>query len=129
MRRIRNLQRRTICSRSAWTGEGETDAGIGYTALDQARQALADADRKLAEQTKAANALAAEKTALQAKLDQLAASTPTRLNSLPVRRRSRRLTLSSRAIQARLRPGTGEGDLQARLKTLSADAEPRSAAR
>ena len=45
-------------------------------ALDEARRALAEADRKLAEQTKTANALALERTALQAKLDRLAASPP-----------------------------------------------------
>lgn len=43
-------------------------------ALDEAQQALAEANRKLAEQAKAADALALEKTTLQTKLDSLAAT-------------------------------------------------------
>jgi len=42
--------------------------------LDEARQAVDEANRKLAEQTRVANTLAAEKAALQSKLDGLVAS-------------------------------------------------------
>jgi Flp pilus assembly protein TadD len=99
-------------------------------ALDETRQALAEADRKLAEQTRTASALALEKAALQAKLDHPAASPP---NAAELEASKKALQEANLKLdeQSKLASGLAQEKeaLQARLKTLSADAEASAALR
>jgi Flp pilus assembly protein TadD len=99
-------------------------------ALNEAQQALAETDRKLAEQTKTANALALEKAALQAKLDQFAATPP---NTADLEASKKALQEANLKLdeQSKLASGLAQEreTLQARLKTLSADAEASTALR
>ena len=129
--KIRNLQKENdLLKVSLDQVKAKPMPASDTTALDQARQALADADRKLAEQTKAANALAAEKTALQAKLDQLAASPPNAAELAANKKALQEADLKL-AEQSKLASGLAQEKetLQARLKTLSADAEAAAALR
>ncbi len=99
-------------------------------ALDEARKALAEANLKLAEQTKTANALALEKTALQTKLNSLTSS-PAAAAELEATRKALQDTNLKLAEQSKLAAGLAlekEG-LQARLKTLNTDAEAATALR
>ena len=98
--------------------------------LDEARQALAEADRKFAEQARTANALVLEKAALQAKLDQLAASPPNAAELESGRKALQEANLKL-AEQAKLASGLAQEKeaLQARLKTLSTDTEASAALR
>jgi hypothetical protein len=93
-------------------------------ALDEARQALGETNRKLAEQTKIANALALEKAGLQTKLDNLAASPPNAAELEPARKALQEANLKL-VEQSKLASGLAleKETLQARLKTLSAEAE------
>jgi Flp pilus assembly protein TadD len=99
-------------------------------ALDQARQALADANRKLAEQTKAADTLAVEKAALQKKLDGLTstAATPAELETARkgLEEANRKLAEQTKAADAL---AVEKQTLQARVQSLSADAEAAAALR
>jgi hypothetical protein len=93
-------------------------------ALDETRQALAEANLKLAEQTKTANALAVEKTALQTKLDSLTPS-PAAAAELETTRKALQDANLKLAEQSKLaaRIAVEKEALQARLKTLNTDAE------
>jgi Flp pilus assembly protein TadD len=99
-------------------------------ALDEARQALAEANRNLAEQTKTANALASEKVALQARLDHLAASPPNAAELDTSKKALQDVSLKL-AEQSKLASNLAaeKETLQVRLKTLSADAEASAALR
>jgi hypothetical protein len=99
-------------------------------ALEEARQALAEANLKLAEQTKAANALALEKTALQTKLDRLASS-PAAAAELETTKKALQDTNLKLADQAKLAEGLAleKEALQARLKSQGTDAEAATALR
>jgi len=98
--------------------------------LDEARQALADANRKLAEQTKAADTLAVEKAALQKKLDGLTptAATPAELETARqgLEEANRKLAEQTKAADAL---AAEKHTLQARVQALSADAEAAAALR
>lgn len=92
-------------------------------ALDEARQAVDEANRKLAEQTRVANTLAAEKAALQSKLDGLVAS-PANAAELEAARKA--LDEANRKL-AEL-AGDKES-LQTRMAALRVDAETAAALR
>jgi hypothetical protein len=99
-------------------------------ALEETRQTLAEANRKLTEQAKTANALALEKTALQDKLNNLAAS-PSNAAELEGAKKALEDANRKLADQTKLASGlTLEKEtLQARLKALTADAEAGAALR
>ena len=96
-------------------------------ALDEARQAVETANRKLAEQSKIANDLALEKTALQNKLNALAL-TPAAAAELETTRKALQEANLKLAEQTKLATGLAQEKetLQARLKTLSAEVEAAS---
>ena len=99
-------------------------------ALEETRQALAEANRKLAEQTKTANALAQEKTALQNKVNSVAPS-PSNAAALETTQKALEEANRKLADQSKLASELAlekEG-LQTRLKTLSAEAEAATALR
>jgi Tfp pilus assembly protein PilF len=129
--KIRNLQKENDLLRVSLDEVKMKPAPAPDTkALDETRQALAEADRKLAEQTKAANALALEKASLQAKLDHLAASPP---NAAELEASKQALQQANLKLDAQSRVAADLAHdreaLQARLKTLSADAEAAAALR
>jgi Tfp pilus assembly protein PilF len=99
-------------------------------ALEEARQALAEANHKLVEQTKTADALASEKAALQAKLDRLTANPPnaTELQASKQALQEASLKLEEQSKLASTLALEKEA-LQGRLKTLSADIEAMAAVR
>jgi hypothetical protein len=99
-------------------------------ALDEARQALAEADRKLAEQTRMAKALALEKADLQAKLDHPAAS-PSNAAELEANKKALQEANLKLAEQSKLASGLAKEKeaLQDWLKLLSADAATSTALR
>lgn len=99
-------------------------------ALDEARQALEEANRKLAEQTQTANTLALEKTALQTKLDNLAAGSASAAD-LGAARQALAEANRKLAEQSRLASElAGEKEaLQARVKALNTDVEAATALR
>jgi tetratricopeptide (TPR) repeat protein len=99
-------------------------------ALDEARQALAEANRKLEEQTRTANALALEKTALQNKLNNLAPS-PSNAAALEAAKKALEDANHKLADQSKLASGLAheKETLQTRLKTLNAEAEAAAALR
>jgi Flp pilus assembly protein TadD len=98
--------------------------------LEQTRQTLAEANRKLAEQTKTMDALVLEKTALQAKLNNLTPS-PSNAAELEAARKSLQDANLKLADQSKLASELAleKEALQARWKTLSADAEAAAALR
>ena len=127
--KIRNLQKENdLLKVSLDQAKVKPGTAPDTKALDEARQVLADADRKLAEQTKTANALALEKAALQAKLDHLAAN-PSNTAELEASKQALQDANLKLADQSKLASGlTQEKEaLQARLKTLGADAEASAA--
>jgi len=99
-------------------------AAADTKALEEIRQALAEANRKLEEQTKATKALALEKADLQTKLNNLAAN-PANAAELEAAKKSLADTSRKLADQSKLATElAGEKEtLQNRLKSLSADAE------
>jgi len=99
-------------------------------ALDEARQSLEEANRKLAEQTRLAEALASEKAALQSKLDNLPAQ-PANTAELETARQALEEANRKLAEQTRLAEAlTGEKEsLQARVTALRTDAEAAAALR
>ncbi|HOC51260.1 MAG TPA: tetratricopeptide repeat protein, partial [Verrucomicrobiota bacterium] len=98
--------------------------------LETARQALEEANRKLAEQTRLAETLTSEKAALQSKLDSLAAQT---VNTAELETARQALEEANRKLaeQTRLAEAlTGEKEsLQARVTALRTDAEAAAALR
>jgi hypothetical protein len=99
-------------------------------ALEEARQGLAEANLKVAEQTKTANALALEKAALQAKLNNPA---PSSSNAADLEATKKALDDTNRKLadQSKLASdlASEKEALQNRLKSLSADAEAAAALR
>ena len=99
-------------------------------ALDEARQSLEEANRKLAEQARLAETLTSEKAALQSKLDSLAAQT---VNTAELETARQALEEANRKLaeQTRLAEAlTGEKEsLQARVTALRTDAEAAAALR
>jgi len=91
--------------------------------LDEARQAVDEANRKLAEQTRVANTLAPEKAALQSKLDGLVASPA---NAAEIEAARKALDEANRKL-AEL-AGDKES-LQTRVAALRVDAETAAALR
>jgi cytochrome c-type biogenesis protein CcmH/NrfG len=129
--KIRNLQKENdllkvsldqVKSKAAATPNGK--------ALDETRRSLAEADRKLAEQTKAASALAVENAALQAKLTQVATG-PSSAAELEASKKALQEAGIKISEQSKLTLSLSQEKeaLQARLKTLSADAEASAAMR
>lgn len=99
-------------------------------ALEETRRALAEANRKLTEQTERANALAAEKQVLQGRVDVLARSATETARLTEVRKAleetNRKLATESEATR-RL---SGEKDvLQTQVRTLTANANAAEALR
>ncbi|HOX56074.1 MAG TPA: tetratricopeptide repeat protein [Candidatus Paceibacterota bacterium] len=99
-------------------------------ALDEARQALAEANRSLAEKTKAADALAAEKTLLQEKLNSLTPS-PANAAELEAAKKALETANLKLAEQSKLASdlASDKETLQARMKALSTEAEAAAALR
>jgi Flp pilus assembly protein TadD len=99
-------------------------------ALDEARQTLAEANLKLAEQTKTANALALERTALQTKLNSLTPS-PANAAELETTRKALQEAHLKLTEQTKLASGLAieKEALQARLQTLNTEAEAATALR
>jgi len=99
-------------------------------ALDEARQALTEANRKLAEQTKATDTLASEKAALQAKLDSLATASASAADLTAAKKA---LEEANRKIAEQSQLASKLADekqaLQTRVKTLNTDAEAAAALR
>jgi tetratricopeptide (TPR) repeat protein len=99
-------------------------------ALEDTRQALAEANRKLADQTKTANALALEKTALQNKLNNLA---PSASNAAALDTARKALEDANRKLaeQSKLASqlALDKAALQGRLQALNTDAEAATALR
>ena len=129
--RIRNLLKENdLLKVSLDQTKGKPGPAPDTKALDKARQALAETDRKLAEQTKTANVQVLENKALQARLDQLDASPP---NAAKLKVIKKALQESNRKLadQSKLASGLAQEKeaLQARLKTLSVDAEATAALR
>lgn len=110
--------------------KAKPQAASGAKALEETRQALAEANRNLAEQTKTANALALEKSDLQTKLNNLAPS-PSNAAETKAAKKSLAETNRKLADQSKLASAlAGEKEaLQTRLKTLSAEAEAAAALR
>jgi Tfp pilus assembly protein PilF len=129
--KIRNLQKENdLLKVSLDQTKAKPAIGPDTKALDEARHALAEADRKLAEQTKTANALALEKAALQAKLDHPAAS-PANAADLEASKKALQEADLKLAEQSKLAAGLAKEKeaLQAWLKILSADAAATAALR
>ena len=127
--KIRNLQKENdLLKVSLDQAKAKAVPAPDTKALNEARQALAETNRKLAEQTKTANALALEKAALQAKLDHLAASPPNAAELEASRKALQEANLKL-AEQSKLASSLAleKETLQARLKTLSAEAEASAA--
>jgi tetratricopeptide (TPR) repeat protein len=105
-------------------------AALDTKALDEARQAVEEANRKLAEQTKTANALTAEKTVLQNKLNSLTTS-PANAAELEATKKALEDANRKLAEQTKLAAKlAGEKEsLQARVKALNTDAEAAAALR
>ena len=99
-------------------------------ALDEARAALAEANGKLADQTKTANALAQEKAALQEKLSSL---TPTPANAAALEAARQAVADANRKLDEQSKIAFGlaleKEALQNRVKTLNAEAEAAAALR
>ena len=110
--------------------KGQPLSATDTNALEQTQQALAEANRALAEQTKTANALALEKAALQAKLNNPA---PSSSNAADLEATKKALDDTNRkfADQSKLASdlASEKEALQNRLKSLSADAEAAAALR
>jgi hypothetical protein len=129
--KIRNLQKENDLLRvSLEEGKVKPVPAADTKALDEARQALAEANRNLEEQTKAANALAQEKAALQAKVDQVGA-TPPKADDLEATKKALEEANQKLTEQSKLSSvlALEKEALQARLKTLSSDAEASAALR
>ena len=123
--KIRNLQKENdLLKLGLDQTKGKPLPAPDTKALDEARQTLAEANRKLAEKTKTADALALEKAALQAKLDHLPASpaNATDLEATKNALQQANLKLDEQSKLFSVLALEKEG-LQARLKTLSAEAE------
>jgi tetratricopeptide (TPR) repeat protein len=99
-------------------------------ALEEARQALAEANRKLAEQTATVQALALEKTALQTKLSNLPPGAPSAAE-FEAAKKSLEGANRKLADQTKLASDLAleKEALQTRLKALSADGEATAALR
>jgi len=99
-------------------------------ALDEARLALAEANRKLADQTKAVSSLALEKTALQDKLNSL---TPNPANAAALAAAKQAFDDANRKLgeQSKLAAGLAleKEALQSRLKTMNTEAAAAAALR
>jgi tetratricopeptide (TPR) repeat protein len=127
--RIRGLQKENDLFRvSLDQAQAKASPAPDAKALDEARQALAEANRKLAEQTKTANALAQERTALQTTLNNItpSASTAAELGATKKALQEANLKL---AEQSKLTSGLAleKETLQVRVKTLSSDAAAAAA--
>ena len=129
--KIKNLQKENDLLKVSLDREKPKPAPAADTkALEEVRQSLAEANRKLAEQTKAASALALEKTALQNRLNNL---TPSPANAAELETTRKALQDANRKLaeQSNLASGWAleKEALQNRLKTLSADTEAAAALR
>ena len=103
---------------------------VNTKALEETRQALAEANSKLAEQTKTANELALEKTALQNKLNSL---TPSPADAAALETTRKALEDANRKLAEQTKTANElaleKTALQGRLKTLNTDAEAAAALR
>ena len=129
--RIRGLTKENDLLKVSLAGEKAKPAPAPDTkALDETRQALAEANRKLAEQAKAADALAVERTALQTKLNNLTPNPATAADLEATKKAlaeaNARLTEQAKVTSALV---LDKEALQTRLKALNADAEAAAALR
>ena len=100
----------------------------GLVPDSQSTVALAEANRKLAQETERAQALTVEKNALQAKLDSLIPGTWNAKNIEQTKKAIEDTTAKLSAEQEKTRKLGAEKDaLEARLKSLSAESEKASA--
>ena len=92
--------------------EGKQSPSSDPKTLEQARQDLAEANRKLAEQTARADTLSVERTALLARLDALntnsPAATPPDASPITVDEANRKLALENATLQSRVRELSAE---------------------
>lgn len=97
-------------------------------AFEETKRALSDANRKLAEQTEKANALAQEKAVLQNKVD---AMKPNEWNATALETTKKALEEANRQLaqqkDASLKLASEKENLQSRLKSLSTDNEALAA--
>ncbi len=127
--KIKNLQKENDLLKVSLDQEKAKPAPMSdMKTLDETRLALAEANRKLAEQTKATDALAQEKTALQTKLHNLTPS-PANATELETTRKALQDANQKLAEQAKLASDwTVEKEaLQSRVKTLAANADAATA--
>ena len=123
--KIRGLQKENDLLKASLDQEkAKSPPAPDTKALDEARQALETANRKLAEQSKIANDLALEKTALQEKLNALARN-PVGAAELETTRKALQEANLKLAEQTKLASGLAaeKETLETRLKSLSAEAE------
>ena len=97
-------------------------------AIEQTKQALSEANRKLAEETERANALAQEKAILQKKVDTMK---PNEWNATALETTKKALEEANRQLaqqkELSTKLGSEKETLQSRLKSLSADNEALAA--
>ena len=111
-------------------GQAKSAAAADPKVLEETKLALADANRKLTEQTKTASTLAAEKKTLQDRLDSLASGAQ---NRAPLEAARKALDDANRKLAAQ----TDQADklalektaLESRVRTLTASAEAADALR
>lgn len=126
---IRELMKENDLLKSA--GEKSKSAPtVDAKALEEARQALVEANRKLAEQTERANALAAEKQTLQGRLENLnqAAADAARLTEIRKALEEANRKLASET-ESRQKLATEKDSLQSQVRTLTARADAAEALR
>jgi Flp pilus assembly protein TadD len=129
--KIRGLTKENDLLKASLTQEKAKPApALDTKALDEARLALADANRRLAEQTKAANAALLERTELQNKLNTLAPSAATAAELDRIKKAladaNVKLTEQAKVTSALL---LDKEALQGRVKALNTDAEAAAALR
>ena len=129
--KIKNLQKENdLLQVSLEQEKAKAASGAANQALEQARKALAQAGHDLDEQTKKANALEKEKTALQNKLNNLPASSYNDTESKTLRKD---LEAANRKLAEQTKLAADLANekqaMQASFKTMKADSEAAQALR
>ena len=112
------------------TAQSKPAPGLDTKALDETKLALTEANRRLVEQTERANTLATEKSALQKRTEELAASA---VNPAELATAKSALAEANRKLAAQTEAAgklaTENSTLQARVTSLAASAEAADALR
>ena len=130
-RQIRDLMKENDLLKSSVPTEKPKPAPVPDTkALDETKHALAEANRKLTDQTSRANSLASEKQLLQGRLDSLAraAADTSRLDETRKALEEANHKLASQSELTR-KLASEKDTLQAQVRTLAASAEAAAALR